>query len=643
MTRTPAVASNRKTWTWSGWVKRGKLGAYQRILEAGSSNADRTVIGFQDTDVLEFFNTVSPASAISLITTQVFRDPSAWYHIVVAMDTTQATASNRTKFYINGVQVTSFGTANYVSQNADTYVNSNVIHRIGISNTLGDSFDGYLADVNFVDGQALTPNYFGATSPATGVWQPNQYKGSYGTNGFYLPMNIEVLQKSFTKSLRFRSSASAYLNRTPATAGNRKTWTWSGWVKRGALDSFQCLIGHIDTSAYPQHYIRFNSNNTLSYTREVNASPSTVAQLITTQVFRDPSAWYHIVVVWDTTQATANNRMRMYVNGSEITAFSARTNPTQNSDGDINNTIPTGLGAIIPFGTAVNFFDGYLAEVNFVDGLALEPGYFGQIDTTSGAWQPVGYTGLYGTNGFYLPFTNTTSTTTLGFDASGRNNNWTTNNISLTAGSTYDSMTDVPTLTSATEANYCVINPLSPQGAAIVVSAGNLQFTRASTGDVNALGSLGMSSGKWYWEVTSIANNSGTATTQLGIASSSFTGFTTAAGNSSQAWVFTSGAFKANNNVYTSGFGSTWSTGDVLMIAFDADAGKIWFGRNGTFIASGNPAAGTNEAFGSIPSGTYFHVGGINGSADNMAANFGQRPFAYTPPANYLALNAYNM
>jgi hypothetical protein len=229
-------------------------------------------------------------------------------------------------------------------------------------------------------------------------------------------------------------------------------------------------------------------------------------------------------------------------------------------------------------------------------------------------------------------------------DASGNGNNWTPININyFTSGVTYDTVTDVPTNTNATTANYCVINPLSPQGAAIVVSAGNLQFTRASTGDVNALGSLGMSSGKWYWEVTSIANNSGTATTQLGIASSSFTGFTTAAGNSSQAWVFTSGAFKANNNVYTSGFGSTWSTGDVLMIAFDASAGKVWFGRNGTWIASGNPAAGTNEAFGSIPSGTYFHVGGINGSADNMAANFGQRGFAYTPPSGFVALNTFNL
>ena len=255
------------------------------------------------------------------------------------------------------------------------------------------------------------------------------------------------------RSLRFRSSASAYLSRTPASAGNRKTWTWSGWVKRGALGVLQTLF-----SAY-------NSNTDSGYTEIRFLSADTLVLSgyatnwrITTQVFRDSSAWYHIVVSLDTTNATAANRIKIYLNGSEITAFGTSNNPALNDDFAINLNAAHSIGRVQA--TATQYFDGYMTEVNFIDGQALDPTYFGEYNEDTGVWQPIKYTGTYGTNGFYLKFSDNSTTTTLGYDYSGNSNNFTTNNVSVTSGVTYDSMTDVPTLTSTDAANYAVMNPL---------------------------------------------------------------------------------------------------------------------------------------------------------------------------------------
>ena len=167
---------------------------------------------------------------------------------------------------------------------------------------------------------------------------------------------------------------------------------------------------------------------------------------VSTAVYRDPSAWYHVVCVLDTTQATANNRVRIYVNGVEVTAFGTLNNPTQNSTLAFNGAVNHAIGADIPNSGARNFLDGYLTEINFIDGQALTPSSFGSTDTTTGVWQPIKYVGTYGTNGFYLPFSDNSSTTNIALDYSGNGNNWTPNNISVTAGATYDSMLDVPTL-----------------------------------------------------------------------------------------------------------------------------------------------------------------------------------------------------
>ena len=202
-------------------------------------------------------------------------------------------------------------------------------------------------------------------------------------------------------SLRFRSSASAYLSRTPTTAGNRKTWTWSAWVKRGALTTAGTIFGLFQGYSDPNNrsFIFFNNaGNEFGFVNSV-AGVSTIVS--TSAEYRDPSAWYHLMVVADTTQATAANRVKLYVNGSEITALRTASYPSQNADMFINNNIAHYLGN--DAGSTNRYFDGYMTEVNFVDGQALDADDFGETDTTTGVWKPKEYTGTYGTNGFYLP------------------------------------------------------------------------------------------------------------------------------------------------------------------------------------------------------------------------------------------------
>ena len=209
-------------------------------------------------------------------------------------------------------------------------------------------------------------------------------------------------------SLRFRSSASAYLSRTPGTAGNRKTFTYSAWVKRGTLGVVQSILSvGVVTASNPRVDWQFNASNSLEI--DMNSSGTSWDCLVTTtQVFRDPSAWYHIVVAIDTTQATAANRVKIYVNGEQVTSLSSTTYPALNADMPINNTLPHALNGYIVAG--IQYIDGYLTEINFVDGQALTPSDFGETNATTGVWQPIEYTGTYGTNGFYLPMNQTVET-----------------------------------------------------------------------------------------------------------------------------------------------------------------------------------------------------------------------------------------
>ena len=424
-------------------------------------------------------------------------------------------------------------------------------------------------------------------------------------------------------SLRWRLSNSAYLSRTPTVAGNRKTWTWSAWVKRGSLTTFQFLLstgtaGSTDASIYLTDSDRFKFED-----RGTSTNLSGSAQ------YRDPAAWYHFVCAIDTTQATASNRVKLYVNGTQLTAFDGTVAyPAQNSDLAINNNTLHYDGRR----SDGYYFDGYQTEVRFIDGQQLAPTAFGSFNAY-GVWQPINYGGSYGTNGFYLPFSNTTSTTTLGYDFSPMGNNWATSGISVTAGATYDAMTDVPTLTSATAANYPVLNPLSKNYYAALSNA-NLTVYTASNDICYTASTIALTAGnKCYFELTCQTNTGSGFYQAVGIwATNQFTSYD--AGNYTRYYMYNAGGnfyngAAGNNPTYA----ATWTNGDVIGVAVDMTTGSMTFYKNGA--SQGVATTTINTAL------SYFV--NVYTYTTQASVNFGQRPFAYTPPTGYVALNTYNM
>ena len=442
------------------------------------------------------------------------------------------------------------------------------------------------------------------------------------------------------RSLRFNSADSAYMSRTPASAGNRKTWTWSGWVKRSKLGSEEILFACGSTAsdtAFGQ--IIFGDDNTF----RVNAY--SLSWRTTTAVYRDVSAWYHFVVVFDTTQATAANRVKVYVNGQEVTAFGTSNNPTQNTDYAINQNIQHTIGRY-DLGGGGNYFNGYLTDINFIDGQALTPSSFGETDSDTGVWKPKAYSGSYGTNGFYLKFADNsgTTSTTLGKDSSGNGNNWTPNNFSVTAGAGNDSLVDTPTSygtdTGAggeVRGNYCTLNPLDKSQYVGAPTNGNLDVLNSGNFvEDRFVGTVAVNSGKWYFETTITGTY---ANCQIGIHDA-----LSAASTSTMYRTYSSAGQKLNPS--GSSYGSTYTAGDVIGVAFDMGSGKIWFSKNGTWQASGDPAAGTNAAFtdlsGTVTPFVVDYAQATSGTSGHNL-NFGQRPFAYTAPSGFKALCTQNL
>jgi hypothetical protein len=378
-------------------------------------------------------------------------------------------------------------------------------------------------------------------------------------------------------------------------------------------------------------------------------SGATVDWRISTQVFRDPSAWYHIVLAIDTTQATASDRIKLYVNGQQITSFSTTNNPTQNLDLAFNGTMAHYISGSPAAGGF--FFNGYMTEVNFIDGQALTPSSFGAFDAQTGVWGPIRYAGSYGTNGFYLNFSNNSNTTaaTLGADYSGNGNNWTPNNFSVSAGAGNDSLVDVPTnwgvdtgVGGTVRGNYSTMNPLDTGALNSTLSDGNLKVV-TEIGNFRYMGNtIWTSAGKFYAEFK-ITADSGYA--QVGIAVRATT-TNKILGQDSDSWSYNGwNGSSGNNNSYPA-YGSAFGTGDTIGIAVDRDTNKLYFSKNGVWQNSGDPAAGTGSLNISGISGIPAMIAvcdNDNAGSCTFEVNFGQRPFAYTAPSGFRALNTQNL
>ena len=435
------------------------------------------------------------------------------------------------------------------------------------------------------------------------------------------------------RSLRFNSADSANLSRTFAAAPTVKTkQTISCWVKRSAVGVGQAIFSGYDGSSAQSTSLYFTSGDLLA----IDIGGLATNSLITTQVFRDPSAFFHLHVEIDTTQATASNRVKMYANGQQITAFGTANYPAQNAVtqfalNNANNKIGSGWnnGA---------YLSAYLTDLFFIDGQALTPSSFGETNANTGVWVPKTYAGTFGTNGFWLKFDDNSAATAaaLGKDSSGNSNNWTPNNFSVTAGAGNDSLVDSPTnygtdtgAGGEVRGNYATLNPLKNAGSAL--SNGNLDQASA-VNNAMVLATIGMQSGKWYWEVS--------GGTVYGIAQDNVT-LANYIGQNANSWGYHQ-AGTVYTNAASTAYGNTWTGTDVIGIAFDADNGRLLFSKNGVWQNSGNPAAGTNPAYSSLTNGPYFPAVQANSGA-TAVSNFGQRPFAYTAPSGFKALCTQNL
>ena len=460
------------------------------------------------------------------------------------------------------------------------------------------------------------------------------------------------------RSLRFNNGDSPYLRRDPTSTSNRKTSTLSVWLKRTKLSTSNSVVifGSNKTgSSTAQVQLGFESNNT--FTLRARQNGTTNGAGTSTAVFRDPSAWYHIVYVLDTTQATNTNRFKLYVNGEQQT-ISYSSYPAQNGDLNMNlSGCAMQFGAVYYGGSNVsNRGAFYLAEVNWIDGQAYDPSYFAETNALTGQWVPKQYTGSYGTNGFYLNFSNNSGTTatTLGKDSSGNGNNFTPNNFSVATGAGNDSVIDTPTN------NFCTFNPLKKNiSTPVTYTEGNLQYNGVSGNNYcRSSATISVSSGKWYVEFKMVSGYSATdPTLRIGIITSSAGHrdsnndglYYENTNNAVSVNYGAGGAIYVSNTSQITGL-TTYTNNDVLGIALDLDNDKFFVSKNGTFFSNGtgtqDPAAGTNPLYsgGVITSrkSEGFEISFQGYSDKVVTADFGQQGFAYTPPAGFKAICTAN-
>ena len=461
--------------------------------------------------------------------------------------------------------------------------------------------------------------------------------GAAGSGGFY---DYEI-----DYSARFNDDDAAYLYRTPSSATNQIKWTYSVWVKRANLSAGS----HIFLSAYsPPYYFTYCGfeNNSITFGNYNLISPGWIDFVQSTDVMRDSSAWYHLVWVYDSANATTSNRVKLYVNNKLITSFLSANYPTSSYAGWINNTVEHSVGSLNFNGSRQGYVDSYMSQVAFVDGQALDPTSFGE--NKNGVWIPKDVSGLtFGTNGYYLDFADSSN---LGNDVSGNNNDFTSSGLTSS-----DQMTDTPTNNYPTLQTY---NFSAPN--VTTYSNGNLEAYQDSGAFKHTRATFGLpTTGKWYWEVQFIdARTSDPPVTAFGIGVSDTDGLTT--GYSTGA-VFgtvpgntTCSAYE--NNSYTSGDNITLSNaivdGDWFGIAYDADTRKmwVWSERDNTWVASGDPANGTNPwktLTALSDSQTYFPIGMTStndvGRWSKFGFNFGQYAFAGSAPTDFLELKAANL
>jgi len=434
--------------------------------------------------------------------------------------------------------------------------------------------------------------------------------------------------------------ANTSIRKTFSGNGNRNTWTLSFWVKRGALGSQERLFSCDDTSSNNDDFFVFDNEDNLVLGFY---SSGYYALKETNRVFRDVNSWYHIVITWDTTNSTAGDRLRLYVNGVRETSFLASTNPSSSANSFVNTTEAWEIGKRSYNDT--QFFSGSMSHVHFIDGTAYDASAFGETDATTGEWKiKTSPSVTYGTNGFWILKDGNTIT-----DSSPNSNDW--SSVSGTLTKTEDCPSNV-------FANWNVLDNIYFAGN---FSNGNTTLQSSSSNYAHCTTTLGMSSGKFYSEHkwTSGSNM------RLGLVGKIATSNTDGLNGGTDEIYYdgNNGKFDTNGTSTTS-WGSTYAVNDIIGIAYDGDNNKIYFSKNGVWQNSANPSNGTNGM--TIPSssttniGFYFFSWSDNSStaSSTIQSNFGSPPYAissgntdgnsignfeYSVPSGYYALNTKNL
>ena len=440
------------------------------------------------------------------------------------------------------------------------------------------------------------------------------------------------------RSVRHNSASTTYFDRTPSSTTNRTTFTFSCWVKFTTPGSSATPTGAIfgvwqDNTS--RDTLRFESG-------KINLQCGQHSENVYTDaLFRDPSAWYHIVCAVDSTQAASGDRVAIYVNG---VSQSLGTNTlSQNREFKINTDNKHVIGCRWLSDSYHIGFNGYIAEFNFIDGSKLAASSFGETSAITGQWIPKKYGGSYGTNGYYLKFDDNSGTTatTLGKDSSGNGNNFTPNNYSVAANSNNDSVIDTPTN------NFCTLNPL-------YINSGNWPShgllwggTADTAGWRHRLCTMSLpATGKYYWEckIPTVATD-GSNGYMTGVCyPPTFTSMQDVNSNSTGMYgrQHTEKYLNDSSNPVDSDFTSVSSNNDILQYAYDADGQKLYTGKNNTWEESANPSTGSNPNWTSVASGGFPFVGSY-GNNLRVLVNFGQQGFVYTPPTGYNTLSTANL
>ena len=452
--------------------------------------------------------------------------------------------------------------------------------------------------------------------------------------------NSDSAAYQIDNSLNFNRGGSSKLGITPGSAGNRKIYTISFWVKRSDVSAQQNIFG----TASEGDTLYFDSGDKLRFFQNGSSS----SYLGTNRLFRDPAAWYHIVLAVDTNQGTAANRVKLYINGSQYTWDASTTYPAEDYEGDFNNTADEHM---IGNGHHGNYFDGYLADFYFIDGTQYAASTFGETND-NGVWVPIKASPTFGTNGFFMEFQQTGTSANasgMGADTSGNDNHLTPTNLTAE-----DVTTDTPTN------NFCTLNPLNPTESNASFSEGNLRFTNALNSSPHhalANGTMAVANGKWYWEVK-VDDVGGTAMSIGAIevtefAKNDFTG-------DNGVGYFNNGNFHYRGTEDSDP--NTYTTNDIIGVALDMDNRAIYFHKNGTYEDSGDPTSGssrTGAAGGTlhasnvtmVPAVSNYDSGACNVNFGNPAFSIssgnadanGYGNFEYAVPSGYYALCTKNL